>query len=148
MTGQIQETGPLPASPAQGELEAEHILQGCPSLSRCAALQPEGQVPRTRRIRLQPPPGRPRNGRSPGADCRRSGRCSARRTRAFPPHSRKTGASQLGVCSRTFRRCVYRYGEESYQWLPDRRMSEVSHRKASVDEVMQVAVQYRGITRI
>jgi len=57
--------------------------------------------------------------------------------------SQEEAASLMGVCSRTFRCYVYRYEEEGYEGLLDRRMSGVSHRRAPVDEVMQVAEQYR-----
>ena len=57
--------------------------------------------------------------------------------------TQEEAASLPGVCSRTFRRYVCRYEEESYEGLLDRRMNEVSRRRAPVDEVMQVVEQYR-----
>ncbi len=57
--------------------------------------------------------------------------------------TQEEAASLPEVCSRTFRRYVCRYEEESYEGLLDRRMNEVSHRRALVDEVMQVVEQYR-----
>ena len=53
-------------------------------------------------------------------------------------------ASLLGVCERTFRRYLNRYEEEGLQGLIDRRLEQVSHRRAPVDEVMQVTERYRA----
>ncbi len=63
--------------------------------------------------------------------------------------TQEEAANLLGVCSRTFRRYVDRYEEEGLDGLCDRRLSEVSHRRAPVDEVMDVVKRYakRGAHR-
>ncbi len=50
----------------------------------------------------------------------------------------------LGVGERTFRRYVVRYEEGGLEALVDHRLSQVSHRRAPVDEVMRLTEQYRG----
>ena len=53
-------------------------------------------------------------------------------------------ASQLlGVCERTFRRYIDRYEDEGLDGLIDKRMEEVSHRKAPVDEVLRLEALYK-----
>lgn len=56
----------------------------------------------------------------------------------------------LGVCDRTFRRYLIRYEDEGMEGLADRRLGQVSHRCAPVDEVMALADmyshRYRGFT--
>ena len=52
--------------------------------------------------------------------------------------------SLLGVCDRTFRRYLSRYEEGGMEGLIDRRLEQVSHRKAPVDEVMALTASYRG----
>lgn len=52
-------------------------------------------------------------------------------------------ARLLGVCERTFRRYIDRYEEAGVEGLIDRRLSQVSHRRAPVDEVMALCDQYR-----
>lgn len=52
-------------------------------------------------------------------------------------------ARLLGVCDRTFRRYVDRYHENGIEGLIDLRITQVSHRRAPVDEVMAVIDQYR-----
>ncbi len=61
--------------------------------------------------------------------------------------TQEEAANLLGVCSRTFRRYVDRYEEEGLDGLCDRRLSEVSHRRAPVDEVMDVVERYRDYHR-
>jgi transposase len=53
-------------------------------------------------------------------------------------------ASLLGVCDRTFRRYIVGYEEEGLEGLIDRRMSQVSHRRAPVDEVLALTERYRS----
>jgi len=53
-------------------------------------------------------------------------------------------ASLLGVCERTFRRYLSRYEEGGLEGLIDRRLEQVSHRKAPVDEVMALTASYRS----
>lgn len=50
----------------------------------------------------------------------------------------------LGVCDRTFRRYIGRYEEAGMEGLADKRLCQVSHRKAPVDEVMALADLYRN----
>ncbi len=49
------------------------------------------------------------------------------------------GARLLGVCERSFRRYIDRYEEEGIEGLADRRMAQVSQRRAPVDEVMRLS---------
>ena len=49
----------------------------------------------------------------------------------------------LGVCERTFRRYVDRYEDEGLDGLVDKRLSEVSARRAPVDEVVRTEALYR-----
>lgn len=52
-------------------------------------------------------------------------------------------ARLLGVCERTFRRYIDRYEESGVEGLIDRRLEQVSQRRAPVDEVMAVQETYR-----
>jgi len=59
-------------------------------------------------------------------------------------HLRQEEAARLlGVCERTFRRYIDRYEEEGLEGLIDKRLEQVSHRKAPVDEVMALVERYR-----
>ena len=49
----------------------------------------------------------------------------------------------LGVCERTFRRYVDRYEHEGFDGLVDKRLSQVSARRAPVDEVVRTETLYR-----
>lgn len=64
--------------------------------------------------------------------------------------TQEEAARLLGVCDRTFRRYLIRYEEEGMQGLADRRLGQVSHRSAPVDEVINLADlynrRYRGFT--
>ncbi|MDR2207989.1 MAG: ISNCY family transposase [Azoarcus sp.] len=53
-------------------------------------------------------------------------------------------ASLLGVCERTFRRYLSRYEARGLEGLIDRRLEQVSHKKAPVDEVFNLTQQYRA----
>lgn len=53
-------------------------------------------------------------------------------------------ARLLGVCARTFRRYIDRYEDEGLDGLIDQRLSQVSHRRAPVDEVMALTERYRS----
>jgi len=57
--------------------------------------------------------------------------------------TQEEAARLLGVCERTFRRYVDRYEEDGVQGLIDKRLSQVSHRRAPVDEVMRLVEHYR-----
>ena len=57
--------------------------------------------------------------------------------------SQEEAARLLGVCERTFRRYVDRYEDEGLDGLVDKRLGQVSARRAPVDEVMRTEVLYR-----
>lgn len=57
--------------------------------------------------------------------------------------TQEEAARLLGVCPRTFRRYIDRYEEEGLDGLIDKRLSQVSHRRAPVDEVMRLVDRYR-----
>lgn len=57
--------------------------------------------------------------------------------------TQEEAAQLLGVCDRTFRRYIDRYEENGLEGLVDKRMSEVSHLKAPVDEVLRLETLYR-----
>jgi len=50
----------------------------------------------------------------------------------------------LGVSSRTFRRYIDRYEESGLDGLADRRLTQVSHRRAPVDEVIALVDLYKS----
>jgi hypothetical protein len=52
-------------------------------------------------------------------------------------------ASLLGVCERTFRRYLVRHEVLGLEGLIDRRLEQVSHKKAPVDEVLRMTEHYR-----
>ena len=52
-------------------------------------------------------------------------------------------AQLLGMCERSFRRYLVRYEAEGLDGLIDRRLEQVSNRRAPVDEVMALTDQYR-----
>ncbi|MDI6743739.1 MAG: helix-turn-helix domain-containing protein [Thermodesulfovibrionales bacterium] len=64
--------------------------------------------------------------------------------------TQEEAARLLGVCDRTFRRYLIRYEEEGMRGLADRRLGQVSHRSAPVDEVIALtdlySRRYRGFT--
>ena len=53
-------------------------------------------------------------------------------------------ARLLGGCPRTFRRTITRYEEDGLDGLLDKRLAQVSHRCALVDEVMRLVERYRN----
>ena len=57
--------------------------------------------------------------------------------------TQEEAAHLLGVCERTFRRYVDRYEEEGLDGLVDKRLTQVSHRKAPVDEVLRLEALYK-----
>jgi transposase len=57
--------------------------------------------------------------------------------------SQEEASRLLGVCERTFRRYINRYEEEGLDGLNDRRLSQISHRRAPVDEVIKLTGLYR-----
>jgi transposase len=58
--------------------------------------------------------------------------------------SQEEAARILGVSDRTFRRYVERYDDGGQEALVDKRLSQASHRKAPVDEVMALTERYRA----
>lgn len=52
-------------------------------------------------------------------------------------------AQLLGMCERTFRRHLVRFEAEGLEGLIDRRLEQVSRRRAPADEVMALTEQYR-----
>ena len=57
--------------------------------------------------------------------------------------TQEEAARLLGVCERTFRRYIDRYEEDGLDGLIDKRINQVSHRRAPVDEVMRLVEGYR-----
>lgn len=57
--------------------------------------------------------------------------------------SQSEAALLLGVCDRTFRRQIARYESEGLDGLIDKRICQVSHRRAPVDEVVRIAELYQ-----
>ena len=57
--------------------------------------------------------------------------------------TQEEAARLLGVCERTFRRYIDRYEEDGLDGLIDKRLSQVSHRQAPVDEVMRLVDHYQ-----
>lgn len=49
----------------------------------------------------------------------------------------------LGMCERSFRRYLFRYEAHGLEGLIDRRLEQVSNRRAPVDEVMALSTQYQ-----
>lgn len=58
--------------------------------------------------------------------------------------TQEEAARLLGVCERTFRRYIDRYQDAGLEGLIDKRLSQVSHRRAPVDEVMRLVECYRS----
>lgn len=58
--------------------------------------------------------------------------------------TQEEAARLLGVCDRTFRRYLDRFHEEGLDGLIDKRLSQVSQRRAPVDEVMEAVGLYRS----
>ena len=57
--------------------------------------------------------------------------------------TQEEAARLLGVCERSFRRYAARFEAEGLDGLIDRRLEQVSHRTAPVDEVMALTDRYR-----
>ena len=57
--------------------------------------------------------------------------------------TQEDAAQLLGVCARTFLRYIDRYEEDGLDGLLDKRLSQVSHRRAPVDEVLRLVDRYR-----
>ena len=57
--------------------------------------------------------------------------------------TQEEAAQLLGVCARSFRRYIDRYHDEGLEGLCDKRLNQVSHRKAPVDEVLALEALYK-----
>lgn len=57
--------------------------------------------------------------------------------------TQEEAANLLGLCARSFRRHVDRFEEEGLDGLIDKRLAQVSHRKAPVDEVLRLEALYK-----
>jgi transposase len=57
--------------------------------------------------------------------------------------TQEEAARLLGVCERTFRRHIDRYEDEGLEGLIDKRLNQISHRWAPVDEVVRLVDCYR-----
>lgn len=57
--------------------------------------------------------------------------------------NQEEAAQLLGICDRSFRRYIDRYEEDGLDGLRDKRISEVSHRRAPVDEVLRLETLYK-----
>jgi len=58
--------------------------------------------------------------------------------------TQEEAALLLGVCERTFRRYIGRYEDRGLEGLIDKRLNQVSHRRAPVDEVMALTERYQA----
>jgi hypothetical protein len=58
--------------------------------------------------------------------------------------TQEEAARLLGVCDRTYRRYLVRYEEQGMEGLIDRRLGQISHRSAPVDEVVALADLYNN----
>ena len=58
--------------------------------------------------------------------------------------SQEEAARMLGICARTFRRYIDRYEEGGLEGLLDKRLMQVSSRRAPLDEVLAVVDRYRA----
>lgn len=56
--------------------------------------------------------------------------------------TQEEAADLLGMCSRSFRRYIERYKESGLEGLVDKRLEQVSHRCAPVDEVLRLTEEY------
>lgn len=57
--------------------------------------------------------------------------------------TQEEAALLLGLCARSFRRYIDRYEEAGMDGLIDKRMNQISQRRAPVDEVMGLTERYR-----
>jgi transposase len=58
--------------------------------------------------------------------------------------TQEEAARILGVSDRTFRRYVDRYEESGLEGLVDKRLNQISHRRAPIDEIMALEDLYRS----
>lgn len=59
--------------------------------------------------------------------------------------TQEDAARMLGICSRTFRRYIDRYEEHGLEGLKDKRLEQVSSRRAPVDEVLAITERYKNL---
>ena len=57
--------------------------------------------------------------------------------------TQEQAAQLLGVCARTFRRYIHRYEQQGLDGLLDKRLCQLSARRAPVDEVMRLVQDYQ-----
>ena len=57
--------------------------------------------------------------------------------------TQEDAARLLGVTDRTFRRYIHRYDEDGLEGLSDKRLTQASHRRAPLDEVLDVCTLYK-----
>jgi len=57
--------------------------------------------------------------------------------------TQEDAARIIGVCDRTFRRYMARYEAEGLDGLIDRRLTQLSNRRAPADEVLALTESYR-----
>ncbi|MDA3791654.1 MAG: ISNCY family transposase [Desulfobacula sp.] len=57
--------------------------------------------------------------------------------------TQEQAARILGVCERTFRRYINQYDDEGMEGLYDKRLTQASHRRAPLDEVLDVCNLYQ-----
>ena len=58
--------------------------------------------------------------------------------------TQEEAARLLGITDRTFRRYLLKYEEEGLSGLIDKRLEQISHRRAPVDEVITLTTLYKG----
>ncbi len=58
--------------------------------------------------------------------------------------TQEEAARLRGVCERTFRRYLDRYEDAGLEGLIDQRLSQVSHQRVPVDEVLRLVDRYRS----
>ena len=58
--------------------------------------------------------------------------------------TQEEAAQLLGICERTFRRYIDRYVDAGLEGLIDKRMNQLSHKKAPVDEVVRLVNSYQS----
>jgi hypothetical protein len=58
--------------------------------------------------------------------------------------TQEEAARLLGVCERTFRRYLMKYEEDGLEGLADKRLAQISHRRAPVNEVISITYLYKN----
>jgi len=57
--------------------------------------------------------------------------------------TQEEAARLLGVCDRTFRRYLFRYEEQGLNGLIDKRLGQISHQRAPVNEIAELKDLYQ-----